>query len=93
VIGEELGRHFALEKVLIRHATTDGDGRLAAGLESGLKTVYPMWEVVRQADTIHLGRSQTMAVLKANFSAGMFPGRTKLDKQEICQRVQECTQC
>ena len=85
-IGKELGLKFGLHQLLIKYATTDGDGRSAAGMEEGLKFLHPLWNVIRLADPIHLGQSQFRKALSANFSEGMFPGDTKAEKA-VAQKV------
>ena len=71
-IGKNIGRGFNLERVLVKYATTDGDGRSAEGLNDALKVLTPLWRVERLADTIHLGQSQFKYAMKAAFSPSMF---------------------
>ena len=85
-IGKELGVKFGLHRLLIKYATTDGDGRSAAGIEEGLQFLHPLWNVIRLADPIHLGQSQFRKALSASFSRNMFPGETLVEKA-VAQKV------
>ncbi|KAK6183353.1 hypothetical protein SNE40_010853 [Patella caerulea] len=79
-MGRALGTEFALQNVLIKFATTDGDGRAAQGIEESLQYLHPMWKVERLADPTHLAASQFRQCSNAKFSDNMFPGKTKLEK-------------
>lgn len=81
-IGECLGKCVSLEEILIKHVTTDGDGRSAEGIAEAMKQLRPLWKVIRQADTTHLGHGVFTHTLKASFSNTMFPARTKVNKKE-----------
>ena len=55
----------------------------ARGIQDTYKTLFPEWTVIRQADPIHLGRSQFRKCNSANFSPQMFPGcNTRAAKKE-----------
>ncbi|CAC5406595.1 unnamed protein product [Mytilus coruscus] len=58
LMGKEIGLQVDRQNVLIKYAVTDGDGRGAEGINDALKVLHPLWKVERQADPIHLGRSQ-----------------------------------
>lgn len=75
-IGEEIGNMFARQGVPVRHVTTDGDGRSAEGVAVAMKNVYPESEVIRQADTTHLGQTQFRHVTRGKWTKNMFPGAT-----------------
>ena len=76
-MGKEIGNQLALQNLLVRHATTDGDGRSAQGIEDAIKALHPLWSVTRLADHVHLGQTQFRTAMKAQFSEQMFFGRTK----------------
>ena len=84
-IGYNIGRGFNLERVLVKYATTDGDGRSAEGLQAALKLVTPLWRVERLADTIHLGQSQFKYSMKAAFSSSMFSPMGPLIQTKVYQ--------
>ncbi|KAK6184549.1 hypothetical protein SNE40_006999 [Patella caerulea] len=75
-MGRNLGKAFALQDVLVKCVTTDGDGRSAEGIEESLKTLHPMWKVERLADPTHLAASQFRQCSRAKFSDDMFLGKT-----------------
>ena len=78
-IAEELAK----DDILVEHVTTDGDSSAARGIQDTYKTLFPEWTVIRQADPIHLGRSQFRKCNSANFSPQMFPGcNTRAAKKE-----------
>ncbi|CAC5422149.1 unnamed protein product [Mytilus coruscus] len=77
LMGKEIGLQVDRQNVLIKYAVTDGDGRGAEGINDALKVLHPLWKVERQADPIHLGRSQFRQSNSANFSLNMFPGSTR----------------
>lgn len=81
-IGGKLGQDLANQGILIKHVTTDGDGRSAQGISAAMKELDPLWQVTRQADTTHLGQSQFHKGIKATFSDSMLPGTTKEEKKE-----------
>jgi hypothetical protein len=82
-MGFEIGRKMAEHELLVKYATTDGDGQSASGLQDALQTLLdPMWNVTRQADTIHRGEQQFRESVRATYSTDMFPGRTKLERDE-----------
>ncbi|KAK3105143.1 hypothetical protein FSP39_018102 [Pinctada imbricata] len=83
VMGKDIGNQLALQDVLVRYVTTDGDSQGAKGVASGIKALYPLWEVSRLADTVHLGQAQFRATYRANFSDTMFHGRTKEQNREL----------
>ena len=56
-MGKHIGTDLALQGVLIRHVTTDGDSRPSAGIDSALKVLDPLWHVQHLADPTHLGQS------------------------------------
>jgi hypothetical protein len=76
-LGESIGQH-----IMVKHVTTDGDGRSAEGIEIAMQQLQPLWRVIRQADTTHLGQGQFGHTLKATFSANMFSGTTKVVKRD-----------
>ena len=82
-IGAEIGKSFVLKDLLIKYAVTDGDGKLAEGINEAMNAYDPDQTVKRLSDTIHLGQSQFKAAQKAQFSSGMFDGRTRADKTEV----------
>ena len=82
-MGKALGEQLGLQNILIRYVTTDGDGRSAKGIKDAMKALHPMWKVQRLADPVHLGQSQFRASMKARYSDGMFPGRTKEQRTEM----------
>ena len=75
--------YLALQGVLIRYVTTDGDSRSSAGIDSALEVLDMLWIVQRLADPTHLGQSQFRKYYKANFSADMFCGSTREKKREL----------
>ena len=75
-MGHEIGSQLALQGVLVKYVTTDGDSRLAEGIDHAMKLFHPMWNVQRLADQTHLGQSQFRKCNQVNFSQDMFPGRT-----------------
>ncbi|CAC5381722.1 unnamed protein product [Mytilus coruscus] len=82
LMGKENGLQVDRQNVLIKYAVTDGDGRGAEGINDALKVLLPLWKVERQADPIHLGRSQFRQSNSANFSLNMFPGSTREKKKQ-----------
>lgn len=67
-MAKAIGAKFAQQKILIKHATTDGDAKAAAGFNDAYSVLYPMWEVERLSDPTHLGRSQFKRCNSATFS-------------------------
>ncbi|CAC5364776.1 unnamed protein product [Mytilus coruscus] len=57
-MGKEIGSQLALQDILVKNATTDGDGRAAKGIDDATRALHPMWKVERLADYVHLGQSQ-----------------------------------
>jgi len=82
-MGQAIGSQLAMQDVLVKYATTDGDARSAKGIEASLKVLQPMWEVERLADPYHLAKSQFRQCNSAVFSTDMFQGKTKLQKTEM----------
>ena len=82
-IGYELGKSLLLSDIQLKYVCTDGDGRMAEGLDTAMKEIDPNNQVQRLADTIHMGQSQFRAAKKANFRKAMFPGSTLAEKQEF----------
>lgn len=83
-LGYEIGMKIGKKDLLVDYCTTDGDATSAKGLEIAMKELFdPLWAVKRLADTVHRGQSQFRQGLKAKFSAGMFPGLTKAEKNEM----------
>ncbi|XP_069109057.1 uncharacterized protein [Argopecten irradians] len=76
-MGKDIGDQLTSQGVLIRYATTDGDGTGAKGLEEAMKALHPMWKVERLADPTHVGRALFRKCNSAKFSESMFPGRTR----------------
>ncbi|CAG2217564.1 unnamed protein product [Mytilus edulis] len=81
-MGKEIGLQIDRQNVLVKYAVTDGDGRGAEGINDALKVLHPLWKVERQADPIHLGRSQFRQSNSANFSLNMFYGSTREKKKQ-----------
>ena len=75
-MGYDIGSQLALQGMLIKYATTDGDSRSAQGIDHAMKSFHPMWNEQRLADQTHLGQSQFRKCNQADFSQEMFPGRT-----------------
>ena len=64
--------------VRVNVITTDGDSKAQNAFSDVYMTMFPDFTIVKQKDTIHLGRSQIRKALASNFSDTMFPGtRTK----------------
>ena len=82
LMGKEIGLQIDRQNVLVKYAVTDGDGRGAEGINDALKVLHPLWKVERQADPIHLGRSQFRQSNSANFSLNMFYGSTREKKKQ-----------
>ncbi len=80
-MGEELGRQMADAGLTVKYATTDGDGRSAEGVQNAMRGKDGDCSVMQMADTTHLGKSQSKHAMKAEFSAGMFPGVTAQQPQ------------
>ena len=81
--GEEIGRRLAEEGVSVSYCTTDGDGRFVAGLQS----VEEHKDVVRLADTVHLGQTQIKRGRKVEWSHEMFPGTTTKVVRDKCKNA------
>lgn len=81
-MGHEIGNQLALQGMLVKYATTDGDSRSAEGIDHAMKCFHPMWNVQRLADPTHLGQSQFRKCNQANFSQDMFPGKTREQKKQ-----------
>lgn len=81
-IGKELGDQLALEDIMVKYCVTDGDSRSALGMQSAMSKIDPLWKVVRQADTTHLGVSLFKHAYKACYSEEMFPGTSTRDTTE-----------
>jgi hypothetical protein len=79
-LGKDIGGQLARQEMLIKHVTTDGDGRSAAGVAQAMKVLDPLWKVERLADPTHVGQSQFRASQRANFSDAMFPGKTRAER-------------
>ncbi|CAC5389780.1 unnamed protein product [Mytilus coruscus] len=92
-MGKEIGSQLALQDILVKNATTDGDGRAAKGIDDATRALHPMWKVERLADYVHLGQSQFRASLRAQFSEGMFYGRTKEIKKEMKKAFSQDVKC
>ncbi|CAC5362381.1 unnamed protein product [Mytilus coruscus] len=82
-LGKKIGNQLAVQGILVKYATTDGDGRSASGINDAIQALHPMWKVERLADPIHLGNGQFRAAMCANFSDNMFGCRTKEQKKII----------
>ena len=87
-MGKDIGKQLCLEGILVKFATTDGDGRAAKGIDDAVRALNPLWKVTRLADYVHLGQTQFRAAMRARFSDGMFKGRTKelrdLERKHFC---------
>ncbi|XP_071117093.1 uncharacterized protein [Haliotis cracherodii] len=81
-MGEDIGNQLALQGVLIKYATTDGDSKSAEGIDQALKVLDPMWKVQRLADPTHLAQGQFRQCYRADFNPDMFPGTTRTQKLE-----------
>ena len=81
-MGHDIGSQLALQGMLIKYATTDGDSRSAEGIDHAMKSFHPMWNVQRLADPTHLGQSQFRKCNQADFSQEMFPGRTREQRKQ-----------
>ena len=86
-MGKHIGTDLALQGVLIRHVTTDGDFRSSAGIDSAFQVLDPLWNMQRLADPTHLEQSQFRKCYKANFSADMFSGSTRELQNVFCQDI------
>ena len=71
--------------MLVKYATTDGDGRSAEGFNDALTILTPLWRVERLADTIHLGQSQFKYAIKAAFSPNMFSPMGRSNQTKLYQ--------
>jgi hypothetical protein len=81
-IGMQLGLPFAADGINVKHVVTDGDARSAEGIQEAMRTSHPCWITRREADTTHLGQSQFRHCVKAQFSKGMFNGKTADERKE-----------
>ncbi|XP_033729795.1 uncharacterized protein LOC117318994 [Pecten maximus] len=79
-MGNDIGEQLTRQGVLMKYATTDGDGTSAQGLQEAMRALHPMWKVERLADPTHIGRAQFRKSNSAKFSDSMFPGRTRLTR-------------
>jgi hypothetical protein len=71
------------EDLMIRTLTTDGDTKSFLGAQDFYNELEAAWNVTRQADPNHLGSSQIRRARKANWSVGMFPGKsTRPERQQ-----------
>lgn len=75
-MGREMAEKLGLNGVHVRFVTTDGDGRGAQGMAETIQDKNPAWEVVRQADPVHIRQSQFNRCFKSQFSRDMFGQRT-----------------
>jgi hypothetical protein len=86
-IGKNIGTQLVRKNIKVKYATTDGDGRSAAGMDSAMKVSDPAWNVERLADPTHLGQAQFHRCNKlGTFSETMFLARTKAERV-TAQRV------
>ena len=67
--GEAIGEELANMGITVTHLTTDGDGKMYAGLQDKTPTA-----VKRLKDPVHLSRTQVHKGQKQEWSAGLFPG-------------------
>ena len=82
-IGKDIGKQFGSQNVAVRYVVTDGDARSAEGVRAGMSVAgMPCEQVDRQADTTHLEQALFRNVIKATFSARMFPGATAATRKE-----------
>lgn len=87
-MGEKIGENFCLDDLLIKYVCTDGDARSAEGLGKAMSKDNALWNVLRQADTVHLGCSQYRKCLKCEFSNGFFPNHlTTMEQKKDLQRI------
>ncbi|OWF53481.1 hypothetical protein KP79_PYT22946 [Mizuhopecten yessoensis] len=75
---KHIGDQLTSQGILVKHATTDGDGTGDKGIQEAMHALYPTWKVERLADPTHLGKAQFRKSHSAKFSESMFPGRTRL---------------
>lgn len=89
-IGINLGESFATEQFLVKYLTTDGDGKIGEGMDTGYKSklasmaleketedeLIKLWDVIRHSDYIHLGASQFKKCHNTKFSDQVFNGGT-----------------
>lgn len=88
VMGDKIGQQLSLDEILIHHACTDGDSRSAEGLNKAMTVQNPIWKVLRQSDTTHLGLSIYKRTLKCEFSRDFFPNHCSTkEKRNDLQRV------
>ncbi|CAG2207664.1 unnamed protein product [Mytilus edulis] len=85
-LGKQIGNQLVVQGILVKYATTDGDGRSANGINDAIQALHPMWKVEWLADPIHLGNGQFRAAMLANFSDNMFGCRTK-EQTKIVQKL------
>lgn len=78
---------------MVKYATTDGDGRSAAGIDDAVRALHPMWKVNRLADHVHLGQTQFKAGMRATFSEEMFHGKTKAENRELQKIFSKDVKC
>ena len=82
-IGKDIGKQFGSQNVAVRYVVTDGDARSAEGVRAGMSVAgMPCEQVDRQADTTHLEQALFRNVIKATFSARMFPRATAATRKE-----------
>ncbi len=75
-IGAGLGKQLTDEEILVKYVTTDGDSRLAEGMQEPMRKLKPLWTVEYHAD-----HSQ-VKLLEAEFSPGMFPGTIRGEQNQ-----------
>lgn len=76
-MGLKLGKDLAEQQMQVKHVISDADGRSSDGIRTAMNEVDPLSEVIRQADTTHLGQSQFRKTNKTTFSKGMLPGTSR----------------
>ncbi|CAC5416721.1 unnamed protein product [Mytilus coruscus] len=63
-LGKKIGNQLAVQGILVKYATTDGDGRTANGINDAIQALHIMWKVERLADPIHLANGQFRAAMR-----------------------------
>ena len=69
------------QKINIGYLTTDGDSRACDGAQAA-QSKYSSTIIENLRDTRHFSQSHKKAIRKVKFSARMFPGPTKADKEK-----------
>ena len=86
-MAKDIGTQFAMQDILLKYITTDGDAHAAKGFQEAYEVLHPMWKVERQADPTHLGKSQFRKCKAANFSSGVSWNDDKGEQTESSDSV------